>query len=160
MQDSSKFNDFRKEILKINKSRHHDIKNSIGLKDAYKEFKKENKSVTQKEYSQIIKRVNKYLIEEFNNYHDIVFPYNMGKLELRQYDTKIEFKNGKVETNRPIDWKSTLQLWKDDIDSYNKKTLIRYESNQLFKIYYNKQKSDFQNQIYYKFIKNRKLNIL
>jgi len=38
----------------------------------------------------------------------------MGKLELRKKDAKVTYSNGKVKTNRAIDWNTTLKLWYED----------------------------------------------
>jgi hypothetical protein len=35
----------------------------------------------------------------------------MGQLEVRKYETYVKFKDGKIKTNRGIDWNATLQLW-------------------------------------------------
>jgi hypothetical protein len=32
----------------------------------------------------------------------------MGALELRSIDAYVKFKNGKLKTNRPINWNATL----------------------------------------------------
>ena len=155
--------DFRREVLKVNKSRVHKVKNSLGVYDAYKWLRK-NKwldvgPISEHDYYTIIRSVNKALIVNFLTSGSIRLPEKMGEIILRKYPAKITLKNGKVQTNLPIDWDATLNLWSEDKDSYEKRTLIRAEERELFKVLYDKSKALYNNKSFYTFELNRDIKI-
>ena len=81
----------------------------------------------------------------------------MGSLELRKYESNIKLVDGKLVTNLPIDWDKTLKLWYDDKESYDKKTLIKMEESEIFKVYYNKSRAEYNNKSFYQFKVNREI---
>ena len=150
---------FRKEVLKVNKSRIHKIKNSLGVYDAYKWLRK-NKwlnvgPVSEHDYYAIIRTVNKFLILNFLSTGSIKLPKRLGEIVLRKYPAKIVLKNNKVQTNLPIDWDATLKLWSEDKESYNNRVLIRAEEKEIFKVFYDKSKALYNNKSFYSFELNR-----
>lgn len=155
-------NDFRKKVLKVNSSRKHKINNSLGIYDAYKWIRKNKwldigRPLTEHEFYTIIRQVNKCLANELLQGNDIVFPHRMGRLELRKYNSKVEFHDGELKTNLPIDWNRTLELWENDKDSYDRKVLVRTEERELFKILYNKKTANYNNKTFYDFEVNREI---
>ena len=155
--------DFRKEILKVNKPRVHKVKNSLGTYDAYKWLRK-NKwldvgPISEHDYYAIIRTVNKALALNFLYSGSIKLPERMGEITLRKYPAKITLKNDKVQTNLPIDWDATLNLWSEDKDSYEKRTLIRAEEREIFKVLYDKSKALYNNKSFYTFELNRNIKI-
>lgn len=152
---SESFNDFRKEILKVDGKRHHEIKNSIGIRDVYKHT---NKEVDYKTFSTIVKAVNKELGLKLLEGHDINLPARMGLLEIRKYDAKIAIdNNGKVITNLPIDWIATLKLWYEDEKAKENKTLVKINEKEMFKLRYIKCKAVYNNKAFYEFKFSREL---
>lgn len=152
--------DFRKEVLNLNGTRKHKVTNSNGVYQSYKWIRKHKwldigRPLTEHEFYTIVRKVNNYLAEELINGNDVTLPYNMGRLELRKSKPKIGIKNGKIKTNLPIDWDRTLKLWCEDKESFENKTLIKMEEKEIFKVYYNKLKCDFNNQSFYEFTINR-----
>ena len=106
----------------------------------------------------ITRMVNNIISEELINGRDIIFPNNMGRLELRKYNRKVSLdKDNKIKTNLPINWDKTLKLWYEDKESYSNKTLVRVESNEIFTVYYNKGKANYSNKSFYEFNVNRNL---
>ncbi len=155
--------DFRKEVLKVNKPRVHKIYNSLGVYDAYKWLRK-NKwldigSISEHDYYAIIRAVNKSLIVKFLVTGSIKLPERMGEITLRKYPAKITLKNGKVQTNLPIDWDATLHLWSEDKDSYDNRALIRTEEKEIFKVLYDKSKALYNNKSFYNFELNRDIKV-
>ena len=147
--------DFRKEVLKVNKSRVHKVNNSLGVYDAYKWLRK-NKwldvgPISEHDYYTIIRTVNKALIKDFLQSGTIRLPERMGEIVLRKYPAKITLQNGKVKTNLPIDWDATLKLWHEDKEAYDEKILVRYENEAIFKILYNKSTATYKNKSFYDF---------
>lgn len=152
--------DFRREVLKINGTRKHKISNSLGSYDAYKWIRKHKwlnigRPLTEHEFYSIIRRVNNYLADELVRGNDVILPCNMGRLEIRKSKPKIRIENGSVKTDLPIDWDRTLKLWYENEESFESKTLIKMEEKEIFKVYYNRLKCDFNNQSFYEFIVNR-----
>ena len=151
--------DFRREVLKVNKPRVHKVKNSLGVYDSYKWLRK-NKwldvgPISEHDYYAIIRTINKLLALNFLVTGSIKFPERMGEITLRKYPAKITLNNGKVQTNLPIDWDATLNLWSEDKDSYDNRTLIRAEEREIFKVLYDKSKALYNNKSFYNFELNR-----
>lgn len=150
---------FRREVLKVNKPRVHKVKNSLGVYDSYKWLRK-NKwldvgPISEHDYYAIIRTVNKLLALNFLITGSIKFPERMGEITLRKYPAKITLNNGKIQTNLPIDWDATLNLWSEDKDSYDNRTLIRAEEREIFKVLYDKSKALYNNKSFYNFELNR-----
>lgn len=156
------YNNFRKDVLKIDKTRKHTITGSLGVYDAYKYIRKNKwfdigRALSEHEFYTIIRQINSLLAEEFIKGNDIELPHKLGRLELRKFEKRISFRDGKVYTNLPIDWDRTLKLWADDNDAYKKKVLVRMEEDEIFKVVYNKSKANYNNKSFYEFNVNRDL---
>lgn len=152
--------DFRKSVLRVNESRKHKINNSIGIYDSYKWIRKNKwlnigQPITEHDFYTIIRHVNNYLAECLSNGQDIILPYKLGRLEIRKFGSRIGLKNGVVKTNLPIDWDKTLKLWFEDEEAYKKKTLIKMEEKEIFKIFYNRSRANYRNKGFYSFRINR-----
>ena len=154
--------DFRKKVLKLDKPRQHKVNNSLGVYDAYKWIRKNKwldigRPITEHEFYTIIRQVNNLLAENFLKGRDIVLPHRLGTIELRKYKTKMSFNNGKLHTNLPIDWDRTLKLWAEDEEAYKEKMLVKVEEKEIFKVFYNKGKANYNNKSFYEFEVNRDL---
>lgn len=154
--------DFRKDVLKIKGPRKHKVKNSLGVYDAYKYIRRNKwfnigQPLTEHQFYTIIRTINLFLSDQLLEGHDIQLPCRMGKLELRKNAARINIKDNKVQTNLPIDWDKTLKLWAEDEESYKKRTLIKMEEKEIYKVYYNKSKADFNNKSFFGFNLNRSL---
>ena len=158
----TELDDFKKNIKKVSSHRVHRISNSMGVYDCYKTLRKNHwynigRPLTEKEFYSIIRRVNDYLADSFLHGNDIKLPHRMGRIELRKYDVRVSLDGEKVKTNLPIDWDRTLKLWYEDEEAYKEKTLVKVEEKEIFKVYYNKQLADYNNQVFYEFNVNREL---
>lgn len=158
------FDDFRKDVLKVCGKRQHSIKNSIGVRDAFKWCRKNKifqtqKNVTEKDFYKIIRTVNNIIAQEVINGNDVKLPQRMGQLEVRKYDTYVKLLDGKIKTNRGIDWNATLRLWFEDEDAKENKILLKVEDEEVFKIFYNKMIANYNNKSLYQFKPNRELVI-
>lgn len=156
------YQEFRKEVQKINDTRIHKVTGSKGSYDAYKYIRKNKwfdigRPLKEGEFYRIIRKINQYLAEELSNGHEIRLPHRLGTLELRKRPTRIAIVDNKLVTNLPIDWDATLKLWYEDEESYQNKTLIRVENEEVFKVYYNKSDANYNNKSFYTFRPNREL---
>ena len=154
---------FRREVLKVNKSRVHKVKNSLGVYDAYKWLRKNKwldmEPISEHDFYAIIRAVNKALAKSFLHLGSINLPLRMGEIILRKYHPSITSQDGKIKTNLPVDWDSTLQLWSEDKESYKKRTLIRLEEKEVFKVLYDKSKALYNNKSFYTLELNRDIKL-
>lgn len=158
------FEEFLKDIKKVKSSRSHKIKNSYGSKDAFFYYRKirPDKSeyvLTDCQYLKIIRLVNDSIRDLLVNGEEFNIPERMGLLELRKVENNPKFVDGKLKNTRPVNWDATLKLWYEHSKYKEAKTLVREESNQIFRIHYNKNKANYNNKTFYNFLPNRELKV-
>lgn len=107
--------------------------------------------VSQKDFHIIIGTVNKLITKYFIEGHTMTLPYNLGKLELIKKKTYVDFKDGKLKTNKFVNWRETLKLWEEDDEARQDKTLIRYDLKYQIYCKYNKFRAIFKNKKFYSF---------
>ena len=156
--------EFRRKVLKVDHSRNHKVKNSIGVYDIYKHIRKNKwydigRPITEHQFYTIIRQVNNVLADNLLKGNDIVFPNKMGRLEVRKFEPIIRFDDNKLTVRLPIDWDRTLKLWSEDEEAYKERTLVKMEEKEIFKVCYNKTRADFQNKGFYQLQINRDLKI-
>lgn len=156
--------EFRKKVLKVEHSRNHKVKNSIGVYDVYKHIRKNKwydigQPITEHQFYTIIREINNVLADNLLKGNDIVFPSKMGRLEVRKFEPIIRFDNNKLTVRLPIDWDRTLKLWSEDEEAYKERTLVKMEEKEIFKVCYNKTRADFPNKGFYQLQINRDLKI-
>lgn len=156
--------EFRRKVLKVDHSRNHKVKNSIGVYDIYKHIRKNKwydigQPITEHQFYTIIRQVNNVLADNLLKGNDIVFPNKMGRLEVRKFEPIIRFDDNKLTVRLPIDWDRTLKLWSEDEEAYKERTLVKMEEKEIFKVCYNKARADFPNKGFYQLQINRDLKI-
>ena len=156
--------EFRRKVLKVDHSRNHKVKNSIGVYDIYKHIRKNKwynigQPITEHQFYTIIRQVNNVLADNLLKGNDIVFPNKMGRLEVRKFEPIIRFDDNKLTVRLPIDWDKTLKLWSEDEEAYKERTLVKMEEKEIFKVCYNKTRADFPNKGFYQLQINRDLKI-
>lgn len=154
--------EFIKEVRKLNDTRVHKVTGSIGVYHAYKYIRKHKwydigRPLKEEEFYKIIRRINQYLAEELIKGKEIKLPHKMGTIELRKRPTRVSIVEGKLVTTLPINWDATLNLWYEDKESFDKKTLVRVEDEEVFKVYYNKKDANYNNKSFYEFKPNREI---
>lgn len=131
----SKFN--IDKFLKRKETKHHKITNSFNIKKIFQEIRRNKfygkKNVDEATFYTIIKEVNLEIVNILLTESSIDFPKKLGVLYLVKYDTKVYLKNNKVYTNKPVDWKATYTLWKEDEECYKNKILVRLDRPTLIK---------------------------
>ena len=158
------FEEFRKSTLKVKGKRYHKIKGSIGVKDMFKIAAKaqwygKEFPMSLSEYFKIVREMNKLLAQELIEGRDVTLPCKMGMLEVRKYPTYVKFENGKIKTNRAVDWNATLKLWHEDAEAREDKILVRSEKSHVFTIFYNTYPANYNNKHYYHFIPTREVSL-
>lgn len=135
----------------------HKVRNSYGVYDYYKFYRKNKPKdkkyvLSESQYFAIIRRINEALAELFIHGKEIKFPARMGTLELRKtLKTPKLTAEGKVVFHTVIDWDKTIKLWYEDPESLQKKTLVRQESKEIYKSFYNKTNANYKNKSYFIF---------
>lgn len=149
------FEEFRNSIVN-HKKKEFQITNSIGVYDVYKMMRKAGwlsigRPVKEKEFYAIIRGINKYLAEEVAMGRELVFPANMGRLELRKSEVGVSIVKDKLKITYPVDWKETYKLWYEDPEAMRDKVLMRRESPYIYKIRYDSYDATFENKCFYQF---------
>lgn len=137
------------------------INNSWTTKEIYRSLLKDKviSNMTNREFGYIVKTLNTFLKNRILEGLPIKLPLQLGKIELLKHSRKLEFKDGKLSTNLPIDWKETNRLWREDEIEREKKTLVRFNLSVIYRIYYNKKNAKFNNKAFYKFTPFRSFKI-
>ena len=135
------------------------VRNSWGIYDIYKYIRKNRwydigRPLKEGEFYAIVRGVNRLLADNIANGETVVFPENMGKLELRKSPRGVSFVNGKLKNTYPVDWASTKRLWEEDEEERDKKTLIRYEVPMCYCVRYCRTKALYKNKVFYQFVLN------
>ena len=142
------------------KPRHFKVKGSLGVYDVYKMVRKKGwgkigKHISESEFFGVVRQVNKLLAKEMAEGNAVVFPMRMGKLELRKTEKGVSFVNGKLKITYPIAWKDTIELWYNDKEARENKTLVRNENRYVYTIWYDKYGAKYENMSFYKFTTNQ-----
>lgn len=157
------YEEFRIGVLKANQKKHHfKVNNSYGTKDAYRWAIKNRlikKSVSEKDFRKIINGLNQSLQDKLLQGFDVRFPERMGGIGIRKMDATVTLEEGKLKTNRAIDWQSTIKLWYEDKESFDNKTLVRCVADEKFKFLYARKKANYVNKMYYEFTPTRSLKL-
>lgn len=149
-----------------NQPRKHKPLKVYGLKDYYKYYKEKcentNKNILPyKIFANIIWDTNDFLKNRIgNNGLSIMFPCDIGSLSLAKHEIKKCIVDGKLVTDAKVDWNKTLELWFEDKEAMNNKTLVRINRKDRCYVAYNKEDAKFINKRYFLFQCNRQLKEL
>lgn len=149
--------EFRRRVVTPNHPKVYRIRNSWGIYDGYKYYRKNKPDskefvLSESQYFAITRMVNQILAERLSRGQDVKFPLSMGSLEVRKYDRNVRIgKDGRIHTNLPVDWNSTLELWYNDPDAHKNKILVRHNVQEIYRIYYNRDSANYRNNYFYEF---------
>lgn len=157
--------EFKKRVRKATEHHKHKIRNSLGVYDGYKYYRKNKPSdkkyiLSESQYFAIVRQMNNLLADEIIKGNEIKLPHRMGTIEVRKYEKSVKIgDDGEVKTNLPIDWDNTLKLWYEDEEAYKDKTLLRLDEQEIYKIIWNKENANFNNRSFYELVFNRDLKL-
>ncbi len=162
MMEDKSFREFTAEIQKkCGKGRKScKVTGSWGVYDAYKAIRKHGwynigRPLKEHEFYCIIRGINDLLAKELAVGKAVKFPAKMGHLELIKYQVGAKFIDGALKISYPVDWLETMRLWFEDKEAREKKTLLRNESDFVYKIRYNKYDANYENNCFYEFVLNK-----
>ena len=158
--ENNSLKEFIKSIKKVSEKRESKNLKSNGVKQAFfyyrKNRKKEKKYVLNSiQYYEILRRIHEEIILDLLKGNKINLPLRMGELQIELSETFVGIKDNKLITNRNVDWQKTLELWQEDEESKENKSLVRYENKYNPKIKYIKKKAFYINKSYYRFTPHR-----
>lgn len=149
------FEEFRK--LKVCKEHKYAVNNSYGVYDYYKYYRhnrpkdKSYYKMNEAQYYKLIRTVNEYLVDILFKNAQVIFPNKLGELAIIKTPAKVTIQDGKIKTNRPINWDATIRLWFEDPEAEKKKTLVRWDTSEVLSIDYRKNEAIYHNRPYYEF---------
>lgn len=154
--------EFKNTIRKVGSSRNHKVKNSYGVYDGFKYYRKNKPKdkmyiLSESQYFSIIRRINELFVDGLLKGNDVNLPCRFGRIELRKRRAGVFFDGNKLKSNLPIDWDKTLKLWYEDEEAYKNKTLVKIEEKEIYKLYYNRNLAEYTNKTFYQFNFNRDL---
>ena len=157
--------EFKKRVRRVTDTHIHKIRNSLGVYNGYKFYRKNKPKdkkyiLSESQYFAIIRQINNHLVDEIVKGNEIKLPLRMGTIEIRKYEKKIKIdENGKVITNLPVNWDETLKLWYEDSEAYKNRILVRRDEQEIYKILWNKENVNFNNRSFYEFAFNKELRM-
>lgn len=156
MEDNETFDEYRTRILKRNcKNKNFIIKNSWGSKYIYRSVSKNHifKEFNESTLSAIIRGVNELLAVDLAKGTPVSLPH-IGTFYINLPDSYYYRKNGKLHTNKYVNWKATHKLWYEDKEAEKEKILLRV-NNRVYHITWDR--GVFNNNGFYKFRAHRSL---
>lgn len=133
------------------------IKSDFGINDYYKFYSQTIKNPKPKDlFTKIIYNFNKEIVDCIINEGLEFIPIKTQfRFCIRKNKRSIQIKNNKLINTNPVDWKTTLDLWKEDPEAKEKKLIIRHNnyhsSKYIFRIMMVKGKLNYLNKKYFKF---------
>ena len=138
------------------------ISGSWGIYDYYKYYRKNRPKdkkyvLNEHQYFSLVRKVNNILAQGLIDGDTLEFPYALGEVYSKRRKARTTFKDGKVVTNRRIDWNETLKLWHTDEEAHKKKVLIRRTEPYINYMDYTKRLAKYKNMRFYSFRINKYL---
>ena len=159
MEEQKELEQFKTQYIRGNR-RQAKVRNSWGVRQA-REFCRKNgwydigHPVSEHDFYAIVRGVNKLLAENIANGETVIFPEQMGSLELMKYQRGVKLVDGKLKNTYPIDWGKTWKLWYEDEECHKQKVLIRDEQPWVYHVRYCKYHAKYENKVFYQFVLNR-----
>ncbi len=85
----------------------------------------------------------------------LYLPEQLGDLMMLKRQNRAVYKDGKLKITYPVNWEATLQLWFEDPEARENKTVVRHTSKYKPCYCYNKMRAKYNNKLFYSFKMNR-----
>lgn len=123
------------------------INADFGMNDYYKYYKSYSKNpVTKDKFHKIVgdfnKKITNLIINEGIEYKPIKIQFTFC---VRKSLRRVYIKDNKLVNTTPIDWKSTKDLWENDEDARQNKTILRHLNNHTSKYIFQIKATKFGN---------------
>lgn len=154
------FEEFKKELCNSSTPTMN-ITNSVGVRQGFlflqkRKWRDVGQPITEKQFQQIIRNVDKALNDAFLENRILTFPLGMGTLEARSSSTKARYNSeGKLVIPKQVNWNETLKLWYTDPEAFENRILVRSNSPIKFDIVFEKSSLPINNKNFFTFYLNR-----
>lgn len=141
--------------------RNHKIHSDFGSGDFYHYYKDNGGELPRSSFGRILKNINLGLAEKILDGYSFKMPFRMGIISVTRKKEFIGYKDGKAVTNRPIDYKSTIEMWNANPGAKEQGKLVRFLNKHtngwIYKIAYNKVYANYKNKSVFSLQINRKI---
>lgn len=132
------------------------ITNSYGVYDYFKYYRKNRPKersyykMTSDQYYKLLRKANECLMDALMEKAQVVLPNKFGELVIIKKEATVKIdENGKMKTNRPINWDATIKLWFEDPEAEKAKTLVRWDNAEVISVKYRKTTARYENSPFY-----------
>lgn len=115
-----------------------------------------------KTWREVTNTLNEEMVSDLIDGKLIKLPHDMGSISLRRKPRSVRFdENGKPKINTPIDWGATTKLWSEDENALRNKTLIHFDSSNIYAFVWSKENITYlyANRIEFKPIRTANLRL-
>ena len=83
--------EFKKRVRRASMPREHKIRNSLGVYNGYKYYRKNKPDdkkyvLSESQYFAIIRQINNLLVDDIVTGNEVKLPHRMGTIEVRKYE--------------------------------------------------------------------------
>lgn len=140
-------------------TRNHKVHSHFGTDEYYRYYVKNGGKLPRGLFGEILRDMNLLIANKILEGYSFKMPSRMGVLSVTKTKAFLNYEDGEVKTNRPIDFKSTMDLWEKNPDAKAQKKLVRFlnkhTNDYIYKIYYNRFFATFRNKSVYSIQVNR-----
>lgn len=142
-------------------NRNHKIHSHFGANDYYQYYRQQGGTVSRSQFGIILKSINLIIADKILEGYSFKMPSRMGILAVTKKKEYVGFKEGKAVTNRPIDYRATLDLWEKNPQAKEERKLVRFINKHtngwIYKVSYNKYYANYKNKTTFSLQINRKI---
>jgi hypothetical protein len=149
------YEDFLKRIKKVSGPRKHKVSNSSGISAAILFYTKTRPRdpqyvLSRHNFSKVIDAMNLLAVESLLNNGSFKLPSGLGELKISKIkSTTYLNENDELICTKPIDRAETFRLWYEDPECYEKRALVRADSEYTFKLMHSRFNVRSKNAKYY-----------
>ena len=140
-------------------TRNHKVDSDFGANEYYTYYVKNGGTLNRTDFGNILKDLNLAIGEKILDGYSFKMPSRMGVLSITKKKEFVDYKDGKAVTNRPINFKATMDLWAEYPEAKEQKKLVRYlnkhSNGYIYKIAFNRFYATFKNKSVYSVQVNR-----
>ena len=149
--------EYEEMLKRLHSKGKHKVRNTYNMNHAYKYYKENCKNpLSRKEFSNVIHKRNRELIEHFLIYGEVKLP-SLGRIVLFKHPMFEKRKDGSMAIHKSIDWKRTHTLWAEDEEALKNKTFVYYISDYKYRIMYDVTRAPYRNHSFYKLFVLRRI---
>jgi len=134
-------------------SRNHRIHCQYGANEYFAYYKKHGGELDRHQFGCILKDLNLAIAEQILSGYAFKMPSRMGALAITKRKEVVTIKDGKVVTNKRIDFPATLKMWEEYPETKEAKQVVRFLNKHtqgyIYSIAYNRAYATFRNKSVY-----------